>query len=80
MLTLQEQLGHIDIYLLDQLLRGNIHSGMRVLDAGCGPGRNLIYLLREGYEIFASDQNPDAVAETRALARYTVHRVDVAPA
>ena len=68
MLTLQEQLGHIDIYLLDQLLRGNIHSGMRVLDAGCGPGRNLIYLLREGYEIFASDQNPDAVAETRALA------------
>jgi tellurite methyltransferase len=66
--TLQQQLGPIDIYLFDQLLRGNIQPGMRVLDAGCGSGRNLVYLLREGYEIFASDQNPDAVAETRALA------------
>jgi tellurite methyltransferase len=65
--TLQQQLGNIDIYLFDQILRGNIHPGMRVLDAGCGAGRNLIYLLREGYEIFASDQNPDAIAQTRAL-------------
>jgi tellurite methyltransferase len=67
MLTLQQQLGNIDIYLFDQILRGNIHPGMRVLDAGCGPGRNLIYLLREGYEVFASDQNPDALTQTRAL-------------
>src|SRR6202012_4778458 len=65
MFALQQQLGPIDIYLFDQILRNNIHPGMRVLDAGCGPGRNLIYLLREGYEIFASDQNPNAVAETR---------------
>jgi tellurite methyltransferase len=68
MSTLQQQFGQIDIYLFDQILRGNIHSNMRVLDAGCGPGRNLIYMLREGYEIFASDQNPAAVAQTRALA------------
>jgi tellurite methyltransferase len=66
--TLQQQFGQIDIYLFDQILRGNIHPGMRVLDAGCGPGRNLIYLLREGYEVFASDQHPAAVAQTRALA------------
>jgi SAM-dependent methyltransferase len=42
--------------------------GMRVLDAGCGPGRNLVYLLREGYEVFASDQSSAAIAQTRALA------------
>jgi SAM-dependent methyltransferase len=65
--TLQQQFGPIDIYLFDQLLRGNIAPGMRILDAGCGPGRNLIYLLREGYEVFASDQNPEAIAQTRAL-------------
>jgi len=65
--TLQQQFGQIDIYLFDQLLRGNITSGMRVLDAGCGSGRNLIYLLREGYEIFASDQSPAAIERTRAL-------------
>ena len=46
-----EQFGNIDIYLFDQLLRGNIAPGMRVLDAGCGGGRNLVYLLREGYEV-----------------------------
>ena len=45
---LQEQFGQIDIYLFDQLLRGRIRPGMRVLDAGCGSGRNLVYFLREG--------------------------------
>jgi SAM-dependent methyltransferase len=66
--TLQQQFGFIDIYLFDHLLRGNIVPGMRILDAGCGSGRNLIYLLREGYEIFAIDHNPAAVEQTRALA------------
>ena len=65
--SLHQQLGQIDIYLFDQLLRSNIMPGMRVLDAGCGPGRNLVYLLREGYEVFASDQNPEAIAQTRSL-------------
>ena len=31
--TLLEQFDHIDIYLFDQLLRGRIAVGMRVLDA-----------------------------------------------
>jgi tellurite methyltransferase len=66
--SLQQQFGHIDIYLFDQLLRGNITPGMRILDAGCGGGRNLVYLLREGYEIFAADANPSAIAQIRALA------------
>jgi len=68
MSSLQEQLGRIDIYLFDQLLRGNIRPGMRILEAGCGGGRNLIYLLREGYEVFAADANPSAVEQVRALA------------
>jgi tellurite methyltransferase len=66
--TLQQQFGNIDIYLFDQLLRGNITPGMRILDAGCGGGRNLIYLLRESYEIFATDANPAAIAQIRSLA------------
>ncbi len=67
--TLQEQFGQIDIYLFDQLLKGRITPGMRILDAGCGFGRNLVYLLREGYEIFAADSNAEAVESVRALAR-----------
>lgn len=61
--------GGIDVYLFDQLLRGRIAPGMRVLDAGCGRGRNLVFLLREGYEVFALDPDPAAVAAVRDLAR-----------
>ena len=67
-MTLTDQFGDIDIYLFDQLLRGRISPGMRVLDAGCGAGRNLIYMLREGYEVFAADADPAAVEQVRRLA------------
>jgi tellurite methyltransferase len=66
--TLQEQFGQIDIYLFDQILRARIVPGMRVLDAGCGFGRNLVYFLREGYEVFGVDSVPQAVEVTRRLA------------
>jgi SAM-dependent methyltransferase len=69
MVTLQEQFGQIDIYLFDQLLKGRISPGMRVVDAGCGSGRNLVYFLREGYEVFAADSDPRAVEGIRRLAR-----------
>lgn len=69
MLTLQEQFGQIDIYLFDQLLKGRISPGMRVVDAGCGSGRNLVYFLRERYEVYAADADPQAVEGVRSLAR-----------
>ena len=65
---LREQFGDIDIYLFDQLLRGRIVPGMRVFDAGCGTGRNLVYLLRQGFEVCGSDANPGAIAQAAALA------------
>jgi len=68
MVTLQQQFGQIDIYLFDQILRGRIAPGMKILDAGCGEGRNLVYLLREGYEVFGVDHDPEAIAYVRRLA------------
>lgn len=68
MTKLVEQFGNIDIYLFDQLLRGNIAPGMKVLDAGCGGGRNLVYLLREGYEVFGVDASAEAVDHLRSVA------------
>ena len=67
-LVLNDQFGPIDIYLFDQLLRGRIAPGMRIFDAGCGTGRNLVYLLREGFEVFAVDGDSHAVDEVRRLA------------
>jgi tellurite methyltransferase len=68
MRDLQQQFGQIDIYLFDQLLRSRIRPEMRLLDAGCGSGRNLVYFLREGYEVFGVDTDPHAIEYTRRLA------------
>jgi tellurite methyltransferase len=67
--TVQEQFGQIDIYVFDQILRGNIGRGMRILDAGCGYGRNLVHLLREGCEVFALDADVEGVEHVRNLSR-----------
>jgi SAM-dependent methyltransferase len=66
--SLQDQFGQIDIYVFDQILRGNIEPGMTVLDAGCGYGRNLVHLLRSGCQVFALDQDPQAVDHVRQLS------------
>lgn len=67
-MNIQEQFGQIDIYVFDQILRGNIAPGMRIVDAGCGYGRNLVHLLREGCEVFAVDMNAEGVQHVQALA------------
>lgn len=78
-MNLQHQFGNIDIYLFDQLLRGRITSaaaaagrsggaGVRIFDAGCGGGRNLVYFLRNGYDVCGNDADPDAVAKVLLLA------------
>ena len=60
--------GDIDIYLFDQLLRGRFDGRRRILDAGCGGGRNLPYFLTHGYDVFAIDEDPAAVTAARRLA------------
>jgi tellurite methyltransferase len=86
---LQAQFGAIDIYLFDQLLKGSFDERRRVLDAGCGSGRNLPYFLQRGFELFAVDSDPAAVAVVRnLLARFApsipetnivIGRVDALP-
>ena len=66
--ALAEQFGEIDIYLFDQLLRGRITPDMTVLDAGCGTGRNLVYLLRSGYDVMGVDEDATAIDAVRRLA------------
>lgn len=66
--NLQDWFGQIDIYLFDQLLKGRFNPQMRVLDAGCGGGRNLIYFLRDGYDVCGVDQSREAISHVRSLA------------
>lgn len=67
--TLQQQYGNIDIYLFDQLLKGTYNQCHKILDVGCGGGRNLVYFLRNGYEIHGVDPSPHAIAAVQQLAQ-----------
>ena len=85
-MTIQElnkHLGNIDIYLLDQILKGRFTKEMKILDAGCGEGRNTIYFLHEGYQIFGVDYNPIAIQMARIYAQtiqkdYDIYRFQTA--
>jgi tellurite methyltransferase len=65
---LSASFGDIDIYLFDQLQRGRFDRRPRVLDAGCGDGRNLTYFLRRGFACFGIDRDPAAIEHVRARA------------
>ncbi|HXT33684.1 MAG TPA: class I SAM-dependent methyltransferase [Vicinamibacterales bacterium] len=65
---LRAQFGDVDIYLFDQLLRGRFDRRRRILDAGCGSGRNLRYFLAAGFDVYAIDEDPAAVSAARKLA------------
>ena len=64
---LRTEFGEIDIYLFDQLLRGRFDRRRRILDAGCGSGRNLPFFLRHGFDVRAVDADPGAIRDVRQL-------------
>lgn len=65
---LKNQFGSIDVYLFDQLLRGNISPEMCVLDAGCGHGRNSEYLMQCGTDIYCVDKDPERIKHVKTKA------------
>jgi tellurite methyltransferase len=67
--NLQATFGNIDIYLFDQLLKGRFDHCQNVLDVGCGSGRNLIYFLRNGFNVFAIDNNEQSIKNVKVLSQ-----------
>src|SRR4051812_30924272 len=67
-MNLREWFGGIDIYLFDLLLKGRLTSEMKLLDAGCGGGRNLTYFFKTRFDVSGVDRSPAAIAEIRSLA------------
>ena len=59
------ELNHIiytDIYLIDQILKGRYKGGGKLLDAGCGGGRNISwFVLQPNFDIYAIDADENAI-------------------
>ena len=78
--ALNKELGNADLLLIDQILKGRFHQDMRMLDAGCGEGRNMVYFIKNEFPVYGIDQNPEAVSMARLIARsvnknYTVENI-----
>jgi tellurite methyltransferase len=67
--NLQQLYGNIDIYLFDQLLKGTYANCKKVLDAGCGGGRNLVYFLQNGFDVYGVDPNAETVNAVKQLSQ-----------
>jgi SAM-dependent methyltransferase len=68
---INQTIGNIDIYLLDQLLKGRITQEMKILDAGSGEGRNLHYFIKNSYQhLYGIDPNPTAIQMLQMIAKY----------
>lgn len=69
MKNIGEIFGDIDIYLFDQIQKGRFAPEMKILDAGAGGGRNLIYFMRTGFNVFAIDRQEEAIAQIKHFAK-----------
>lgn len=66
--NLKNLFGNIDIYLFDQLLKGRFDNCSNVIDVGCGNGRNLVYFLKNNFDVFGIDQSEEAINEIKNLS------------
>ena len=55
--TLETTIKDVDIYILDQILKNRYQPGSKILDAGCGSGRNLKWFYTSDYKIYGIDIN-----------------------
>ncbi|MDT8418446.1 MAG: class I SAM-dependent methyltransferase [Lutibacter sp.] len=53
--TLKKSINGVDIYILDQILKDCYQPGAKILDAGCGNGRNLKWFYETGFEIHGTE-------------------------
>lgn len=66
---LNHLLGNVDIYLLDQILKARFQTDQKILDAGCGEGRNLIYFVRNNYQVYGIDKDGDTIQMLKHLVK-----------
>ncbi len=67
LLTLKKNIKGIDIYVLDQILKDLYQPGTKILDAGCGSGRNLKWFYQSDFEIHGTDTDTEQLLRCKEL-------------
>ena len=76
---INELIGNTDIYLLDQIMKGRYTHGEKILDAGCGNGRNLIWFLKNDFEMYAVDRDTMSIEYVKSVyPHFNKERLQVA--
>ncbi|MDD3723399.1 MAG: class I SAM-dependent methyltransferase [Lutibacter sp.] len=67
LLSLKKSIKGIDIYILDQILKDLYQPESKILDAGCGGGRNLKWFYESGFEIHGTDTDAAQLLRCKEL-------------
>ena len=59
----------MDLFLMDLILKGHIPTDSKILDVGCGEGRNGIYFIRQGFEYHGWDTDESKLKLLEYLAK-----------
>jgi 2-polyprenyl-3-methyl-5-hydroxy-6-metoxy-1,4-benzoquinol methylase len=83
-MKLLQQLNNIDLYLLDQVQKGRITQDSKILDAGCGVGRNSKFFIEHGFSIKGFDPMAERIEEflevyPKCSEDYTVSTIEAYP-
>jgi len=66
---INNEVGDMDLFLFDLILKGEVERDMRVLDAGCGSGRNLFFFLKQGFDTTGVDIDQSEINASNFLSR-----------
>ena len=63
--SVQQLLGEMDIYLIDQIMKNRYKINDRILDTGCGTGRNLYWFINHAFDIYGIDADEEVINELK---------------
>lgn len=76
-MSVKSLLGNTDIYLIDQILKERYQQGAKILDAGCGKGRNLHWFYQHSFSIFGLDNNEERIAHVKQVYSNSVSHFEL---